>query len=110
MRALRSMLEQRDDPLMILGGVASRLRDLLRVRSLPERMPLADVAKAAGLRFDWQARRYRDQARRFSIQELVGLHARIVELDRSLKSGAEAEIVLPMLVGGIAGAPVHAGP
>jgi DNA polymerase III subunit delta len=109
MRALRSMLEQRDDPLMILGGVASRLRDLLRVRALPERMPLTEVAKAAGLRFDWQARRYRDQARRFSIEELVRLHARVADVDRSLKSGAEAEIVLPMLVGGIAGAPVTAG-
>ena len=109
MRALRSMLEQRDDPLMILGGIASRLRDLLRVRALPERMPLTEVAKAAGLRFDWQARRYRDQARRFSIEDLVRLHARVADVDRSLKSGAEAEIVLPMLVGGIAGDPVTAG-
>jgi DNA polymerase-3 subunit delta len=102
MHALRSMLEQRDDPLMILGGVASRLRDLLKVRSLPERMPLAEVAKQAGLRFDWQARRYRDQARRFSIEELVGLHSRVVDLDRALKSGADAEIGLPVLVAEIA--------
>ena len=33
--SLRALLEGRDDPLMILGGVASRLRDLLRVRGAP---------------------------------------------------------------------------
>jgi DNA polymerase III subunit delta len=103
MRALRSMLAQRDDPLLILGGIASRLRDLLRVRTLPDRMPPADIARSAGLRFDWQARRYRDQARRFSLEELVALHARLVELDRALKSGADGEIVLPALVAEIAG-------
>jgi DNA polymerase III subunit delta len=100
--ALRSMLERRDDPLMILGGVASRLRDLLRIRSLPDRMPLGDLAAAAGLRFDWQARRYRDQARRFSVEELVAIHGRIVELDRAMKSGADGEIVLPPLIAEIA--------
>ena len=103
MFALRSMLAQRHDPLMILGGIASRLRDLLRVRALPERMSATDVARSAGLRFDWQARRYRDQARRFSVEELVGLHGRVVELDRALKSGADGEIALPSLVAEIAG-------
>ena len=71
----------------ILGGIASRLRDLLRVRALPERMPLTEVAKTAGLRFDWQARRYRDQARRFSIEELVRLHARLAD-DRAAAARA----------------------
>ncbi|HZD17845.1 MAG TPA: hypothetical protein VE669_06865, partial [Actinomycetota bacterium] len=64
MRSLRTLMEARDDPLMILGGIASRLRDLLRVRVLPDRVPPADLAKRAGLRFEWQARRYREQARR----------------------------------------------
>jgi DNA polymerase-3 subunit delta len=104
--ALRSMLERRDDPLMILGGVAARLRDLLRVRALPDRMPLAELATAAGLRFDWQARRYRDQARRFSPEELVAIHRRVVEIDRAMKSGADGEIVLPTLIAEIAADPV----
>jgi DNA polymerase III subunit delta len=102
MRALGSMLEQRDDPLKILGGIASRVRDLLRIRSLPDRMPLEDVAKAAGLRFDWQARRYRDQARRFTVEELVAVHARVAALDRALKSGADGDIAMPMLIADIA--------
>jgi DNA polymerase-3 subunit delta len=102
MRALRTLLAAREDPLLVIGGLASRLRDLLRVRSLPDRMPLGELARAAGLRFEWQARRYREQARRFSLEELVAIHAEIVEADRALKSGADAEIVLPVLLGRIA--------
>jgi DNA polymerase-3 subunit delta len=105
MRSLRTLLEARDDPLRILGGVASRLRDLLRVRELPERVPLAEVARSAGLRFEWQARRYREQARRFTMGELVEIHARIVEADHALKSGAPEDVVLPLLVTAIAGGP-----
>ena len=107
MRSLRTLLESREDALMILGGIASRLRDLLRVRSLPDRMPAAELARAAGLRFDWQARRYREQARRFSLEELVHIHAEIVEADRAMKSGASEDVVLPVLIGRIAGEPAR---
>jgi len=103
MRSLRTLMEAREDPLMILGGIASRLRDLLRVRGMPGRMPLADLAKAAGLRYEWQARRYREQAGRFTMQELAGIHERLVEADRALKSGAGDDVVLPVLVATIAG-------
>jgi DNA polymerase-3 subunit delta len=109
MRSLRTLLDSRADALMLLGGLASRLRDLLRVRSLPERMPPAELAKAAGLRFDWQARRYRDQARRFSLEELVELHARVAEADRALKSGAADDVVLPVLIAAIAGEQARVG-
>jgi len=101
---LRSLLEARDDPLLILGGIASRIRDLLKVRSLPERMPPAEAARAAGLRFDWQVRRYREQARRFQdVQELVDLHTMVVEADRALKGGAGGEFLLPAIVAAMAG-------
>jgi DNA polymerase III subunit delta len=109
MRSLRTLMESRDDPLMILGGIASRLRDLLRVRALPDRMPPAELARAAGLRFDWQARRYREQARRFSLEELVQIHSEVVEADRALKSGAGEDVVLPVLIGRIAAEPVRVG-
>jgi DNA polymerase-3 subunit delta len=103
-RSLRAIEEGGDDPLMVLGGIAARLRDLLRVRSLPDRMPPAELAKEAGLRFDWQARRYRQQARNFSLGELVALHDRIAETDRALKSGAPGDIVMPTLIAAIAAA------
>jgi DNA polymerase-3 subunit delta len=102
-RALRALLEAREDALPILGGIASRLRDLLRVQALPERMPPAELARAAGLRFEWQARRYREQARRFAPGELAGLHAQVVEADRALKSGGSEDVVLSVLVAAIAG-------
>jgi DNA polymerase-3 subunit delta len=103
MRSLRTLLEARDEGLMILGALAARLRDLLRVRSLPERTPPAEVAKRAGLRFEWQARRYGEQARRFTLEELVEAHERVAWADRALKSGATDDVVLPMVVAGIAG-------
>ncbi len=105
MRSLRTLMAGREDPLLVLGGIASRLRDLLRVRSLPERLPPAELAGRAGLRFEWQARRYRDQARRFGIEELVRLHERVAWADRALKSGASEDLVLPIVVAEIAGGP-----
>jgi DNA polymerase-3 subunit delta len=102
-RSLRAIEAGGDDPLMVLGGIAARLRDLLKVRSLPERMPPAQLAKEAGLRFDWQARRYQQQARNFSMVQLVALHDRITEADRALKSGATGDLVMPTLVTSIAG-------
>jgi len=103
MRSLATLLQSGEDALPILGGIASRLRDLVRVRSLPDRMPPGDLARAAGLRFEWQARRYRESARRFSMDELVDIHDRVVEADRTLKSGATGDVVLPALVMAITG-------
>ena len=102
MRSLRALQEAGHDPLMILGGIAARLRDLLRVKALPDRMPPAELARAAGLRFEWQARRYRELARRFSLGELVDLHGRVVDADRAMKSGSTEDVVLPLLVAAIA--------
>jgi DNA polymerase-3 subunit delta len=101
-RCLAGLLEAREEPLAVLGGISSRLRDLLRVRSLPERMPPAELARAADLRFEWQARRYREQARRFTPEELAEIHARLVDADRALKLGGAGDVVLPMLVTKIA--------
>jgi DNA polymerase-3 subunit delta len=105
-RSLRSLLEAREEPLMILGSIAARLRELIRVRSLPGRLPPAEVAKRVGLRFDWQARRYQEQARRFAPGELVRAHAQVVEADRQLKSGGAGvadEVVLETLVVSVVG-------
>lgn len=105
MRSLRTLLEAGEAGLMLLGAITSRLRDLIRVKSLPERLAPAEAARQAGLRFDWQVRRYREQAKRFSPEGLVGLHERIAWADRALKSGATDDVVLPMLVAAIAGEP-----
>jgi DNA polymerase III subunit delta len=105
MRSLRTLLEAGGEGLPILGGISSRLRDLIRVRALPERTPPAEVARAAGLRFEWQARRYREQARRFTLEELAQIHDRVAWADRALKSGATDDVVMPLVVAAIAGDP-----
>ena len=101
-RSWRSIEEGGDDSLKVLGGVSSRLRDLIRVRALPDRMPPKELTSRAGLRFDWQARRYQQQARNFSMAQLLRLHERITEADRALKSGATGDTVMPALVVAIA--------
>lgn len=105
MRSLRTLMAGGDAGLLILGGITSRLRDLMRVRSLPERMPPAEAARQAGLRFDWQVRRYREMARRFTSEELSAIHERVTWADRALKSGATDDVVLPVVVAAIAGEP-----
>ena len=105
MRSLRTMMEARSEGLMILGALAARLRDLMRVRPIPDRTAPAEMAKRAGLRFEWQARRYRDQAKRFTLEELVLVHERIAWADRALKSGATDDVVLPMVITAIASDP-----
>ena len=87
---------------MILGVIAARVRDLIRIKSLPEGMPPGEMARAAGLRFDWQARRYREQAGRFRMEELTALHGRLADADRLLKSGGSGDVVLPVLVTAVA--------
>jgi len=103
MRSLRTLLEGGEPGLLILGSITARLRDVVRIKSLPERMSQAEAARAAGLRFDWQVRRYRDQARRFTPEELAEIHEVIAWADRALKSGATDDVVLPLVVTQIAG-------
>jgi DNA polymerase-3 subunit delta len=101
-RALRSIEEGGDDALMVLGGIAARVRDLIRVRAQPDRLAPSELAKKAGLRFEWQARRYQQQARNFSLEELVVIHDQVAETDRALKSGAPGDVVMPVLIAAIA--------
>ena len=103
MRSLRSLMDAREEGLMMLGFIAGRVRELMRIRALPDRLSDDQVAKQAGLRFGWQARNYRAQARRFSREELERIHDRIVETDRAIKLSAPEDVVLPLLVVSIAG-------
>jgi DNA polymerase-3 subunit delta len=103
MRTLTAMLAAGEEPLALLGGIASRLRDLIRVRSLPPRTPLGEVARLAGLRFDWQAKRYVQQAKRFEESELASIHHELVAADGILKQGGAGDVVLPSIVARIAG-------
>ena len=52
-----------------------------------------------------QLRRYREQASRFTPQDLAALHGRVVEADRALKGGVAGDVLLPTLVAVMAGRP-----
>lgn len=101
-RSLRSLEEGGDDALKVLGGIALRLRELIKVRALPDRLPPKEVAAQAGLRFEWQARRYQQQAANFTLEDLVAIHDQVTEADRSLKSGGTGPVVMPALIATIA--------
>ncbi len=101
-RSLRAIEEAGDEALMVLGGIASRLRDLIKVRALPPRTPPAVVAKQAGLRFEWQARRYQQQAANFTLDDLIRIHDEVTDADGALKSGGTPDVVMPALIVSIA--------
>jgi DNA polymerase-3 subunit delta len=102
-RALQAMLAAREEPLVILGGIAARVRDLQRVAAVPADVQPKDAARMAGLRFEWQFKRYRDTARRQPPGALASLHLAVANADRALKNGAGGDVVLPMLLARIAG-------
>ena len=81
-RSLRSIEENGDEALMVLGGIAARLRDLIRVRALPDRLPLGPGR--ASRRASGSIGRHAAISNRrgnFTMEELVALHGRIAETD-----------------------------
>lgn len=81
--ALRRLLEQGDEPLMIFGALTGHLRRLLTVRRLAERGTKA-VAEALGLPA-WRAERMADQARSYREDELAAALTVLAQADVDLK-------------------------
>ena len=70
----------------------------MKVRAIAPRTPPAVVAKQAGLRFEWQARRYQRQAANFAMEDLVRIHDAVTEADGTLKNGGAPDVVMPALI------------
>ncbi len=85
MTALRRLLEQGDEPLMVFGALASQLRRMLRARRYADLGPAA-VADTLGLPA-WRAERLQRQARSYREEELVGAMAVLAETDVEMKGG-----------------------
>ena len=103
LHTLQALMGGREEAsLPVLGGIASRVRDLIRVRALAPTASPAAAAARAGVRYDWQLRRYREQAGRYTLRELERLHEAVVEADRQIKGGVPGSVVLPALVTAIA--------
>src|SRR5215212_4295652 len=84
---LDALIDQGEDPIRLLGFIASQLRLLLRVADHPE-LPKAQVASllGGGVR-DWQVDRARRQLRRFRPGDLHRALDLIAEADAHIRNG-----------------------
>jgi len=85
MAAARRLLDSGKEPIVILGGLASRARSLLRAKALTEAgVPLKTVIDGA------RAWYFKDALakglKRYTLAELLDMPARFLEADRCLKS------------------------
>jgi DNA polymerase-3 subunit delta len=102
---LDALIDQGEDPIRLLGFIASQLRLLLRVADHPE-LPKAQVAGllGAGVR-DWQVDRARRQLRRFRPGDLHRALDLIAEADAHIRNGTPSpRLLLELLIARLAGA------
>jgi DNA polymerase-3 subunit delta len=83
--AARRLLDAGDEPIRILGGLASRARSLLRAKAMTEAgaapKAVLDAARA------WYFRDALSQGlKRYTMEELLAMPGRLLEADRSFKS------------------------
>jgi DNA polymerase-3 subunit delta len=96
---LQRLLDGGTAPEGILPVLAWQLRTLMQVRDMLDRkVPEAYMAEKAGMS-DFVVRKTAGQARQFSMQKLLQIHARLLELDHAVKTGrAEADLSMDALV------------
>jgi DNA polymerase III subunit delta len=108
---LDALIDQGEDPIRLLGFIASQLRLLLRVADHPE-LPKAQVAGllGGGVR-DWQVDRARRQLRRFRPGDLHRALDLIAEADAHIRNGTSSpRLLLELLIARLAGAGAAAAP
>lgn len=103
MTALRRLLEQGDDPLLLFGALGAHVRRMLRARRAADQSASA-VANLLGLP-GWRAERLQRQARAYKEEELVGAVATLARTDVEMKGGdlppeAALEAAVVTIVGG----------
>ena len=85
MTALRRLLDQGDEPLLIFGSLNGHVKRMLRARRFADVGPQA-VGDALGLP-GWRAERLQRQARSYREDELVSAVATLAETDVEMKGG-----------------------
>ena len=104
MTALRRLLEQGDEPLVLFGSLVAHVRRMLRVRPYVDQGTRA-VASVAGMP-DWRAERLSKQARSYKEEELVEALDILAETDIEMKGDfpspeAALERAVVQIVGGV---------
>ena len=86
----------------LLSLVTGRIRELICAKAMVARGDARGIAAALG-KADWQVRGHAKCAQRFAPGELEGLLAECARADRALKSGADADATMSVLVAHICG-------
>jgi DNA polymerase-3 subunit delta len=96
--ALEKLLrEDREDPHELLGLIGSQLRTLLKMKVLGRQSP-AQMAEAIG-GSSFYIKMLQDSLPRFSTEELVAGLEDLFRCDLNLKSGYDAQVEMPLLLG-----------
>ena len=104
MAALRRLLQQGDDPLMLFGALSAHVRRMLRARRAADQSAAA-VGQLVGLP-GWRAERLQRQARAYREEELVAAVATLAVTDVEMKGGdLPPEAALERAVISIVGSP-----
>ena len=104
MTALRRLLDQGEEPLVVFGSLVAHVRRLLRVRRYVDQGTRA-VATVAGMP-EWRAERLAKQAATYKEEELVSALSLLAETDVELKGdfpspAAALERAVVQIVGGV---------
>lgn len=103
---LRKLMEE-SEPFEIMGMVVRQFRYLLLAREvLDVRGSQEDAVIALNLQKNqaWLARKYMDQARRFTYKDLFDIYHRLLDTDEAMKTGGiEPGLGLEMLVAALSG-------
>ncbi len=85
LEAVRKLIERGDEPIRILGGIAYRARTLLQAKAMSESGASRGQIASALRAWAYQDALHR-ALERYSLGELLGFPARLLEADRCLKS------------------------
>ncbi len=98
-RILRRQLEAGEEPVKILGALASLYRRMLLAKELMARgAPSSEVARAAGLPL-WAAGKFNEQVRRIPREEIIAGLQQIARADEALKSSiGPPDVQLELLI------------
>lgn len=95
-------LLRNDSAIGLLSLVTGRIRELICAKAMLARGDARGIAAALG-KADWQVRGHARNAGRFAEGELEGLLVECARADRALKSGADADATMSVLVAHICG-------
>ncbi len=102
---LHKRLEEGQNPLAILAGIASQFRGLLEVKSMAEAgLTPAQIAREKGWRSDYAAKMRLKEAHNFSTERLVQIFGILRDTDVAIKTGEiEQTLALDTLVSRLCG-------